>query len=432
MTILKNEPLKAEPRYPSSLNAALDYAKRGWRVFPVCPPVKGECTCGRACGSPGKHPHVKSWPTKATIDPKQISKWWQKWPNDNVGIATGKESRLLVIDVDGEAGNASLTELENAYGMIPATLTAKTARGRHFFFLHTDEMEIKCSAGTRLGDGIDVRAEKGYVVAPPSTHATGFIYDWIRPDAALIEAPHWLLDLLTAENICDASPLPLVDDGSPIISEGSRNITLTQIAGRLREQGQSQNEITAELLLINRDRCARPLQDDEVIRIATSISSYPLGKKRTERTIPGGQESPLYWFAFNVNEWFADPKIRLLNDRQRGWLISLMASAFQEGGFLQNDMSKLFTWAGASSLADFAANSALVLDKFEVVEIEGVEMLMHERLAARYLDACQKVETKRTAGKASGQARRRNYANLTEIRAGAVPCNVQFPSGSVN
>ena len=62
------------------LDAALSYAARGWRVFPMWPHENGRCTCNNpGCDKPGKHPMVR-WRDHATTDPDVIRRWWQQHP----------------------------------------------------------------------------------------------------------------------------------------------------------------------------------------------------------------------------------------------------------------------------------------------------------------------------------------------------------------
>lgn len=94
----------------------------------------------------------------------------------NVGIATGAVSGLVVLDVDGEEGMRSLRHLIEAHGLIDRTATVRTARGFHCYYdLPIEDHALKCSSG----DGLDVRANGGYVVAPPSIHESGHIYSWV-------------------------------------------------------------------------------------------------------------------------------------------------------------------------------------------------------------------------------------------------------------
>src|SRR5215468_3577726 len=86
---------------PNMALAALDYATRGWGVFPVHGLTAGCCSCGNpACGSPGKHPRVARGLTEASKSPEQIRAWWDRWPTANIAVATGQTSGFFVLDVD--------------------------------------------------------------------------------------------------------------------------------------------------------------------------------------------------------------------------------------------------------------------------------------------------------------------------------------------
>ena len=103
------------------LAAALSYAERGWAVFPIWWPYPaGGCACRRpTCNRPGKHPVGSLVPhgkDQATTDASAIRAWWRRCPRANVGIRTGAVSDLVVLDVDGDAGRASLHALVRAHG----------------------------------------------------------------------------------------------------------------------------------------------------------------------------------------------------------------------------------------------------------------------------------------------------------------------------
>ena len=138
---------------------------RGWPVLPLYPVEDGVCACarGESCQHPGKHPRTPNGVHNATTDRKRIKAWLEKWRNANFGIATGRRSGIFVLDVDGNVGNASLEALQDKHGRIPMTVTVKTGKGRHHY-LRGDGARVGNSAG-RLGKGIDVRGDGGYVVA---------------------------------------------------------------------------------------------------------------------------------------------------------------------------------------------------------------------------------------------------------------------------
>ncbi|MBA3423638.1 MAG: bifunctional DNA primase/polymerase [Rubrobacter sp.] len=176
--------------------AALGYAHRGWRVFPLHGIVNEACTCGRTdCSSAGKHPLVRRGLYEATTDPDVIMEWWRRWRSANVGIATGAVSGLAVIDVDLPAAFVSLGRLIEQE--VPATLTGLTGGGGvHLVFSSSDET-LGNSAGRLPGmddelTGFDLRGNGGYIVAPPSVHRSGGSYEWLDANRPVAAAPAWL------------------------------------------------------------------------------------------------------------------------------------------------------------------------------------------------------------------------------------------------
>ena len=176
--------------------AALGYAERGWRVFPLHGIVNGVCTCGRTnCGSAGKHPLVRRGLYEATTDVRVIKEWWRRWRSANIGLATGAESEIVVIDVDLPAAMASLDKLMELG--VPRTLTGLTGGGGLHLVLSSDNVALGNSAGRLPGvdddlPGIDLRANGGYIVGPPSLHRSGARYVWLDPERVIAPAPDWL------------------------------------------------------------------------------------------------------------------------------------------------------------------------------------------------------------------------------------------------
>ena len=105
-------------------------------------------------------------------------------------IRTGTPSNVFVLDIDGDQGAASLREIEAKHGALPATLISTTGNGRHIWFVARDP--IPCSTA-KIGAGIDVKADGGYVAAPPSIHPNGKIYQWIDASIVPTHAPDWLV-----------------------------------------------------------------------------------------------------------------------------------------------------------------------------------------------------------------------------------------------
>jgi hypothetical protein len=185
------------PALIAKLAAALAYAARGCFVVPLhhVDPA-GRCSCGGRPGcKPGKHPRIRHWPQRATTDPERLRRWWDDWPESNVGLAT-ERSGLVVIDVDLH-GAAAFAAFVAAHDLPLSPLTATSGSGgRHYYYAASDVAAI-ASGRDVLGAGIDVRARGGLIVAPPSVTDKGsYTWDvpWTTPPAPL---PPALLAALT-------------------------------------------------------------------------------------------------------------------------------------------------------------------------------------------------------------------------------------------
>lgn len=258
-----------------ALDAAVEYAGLGLRVFPVWGVRGGLCLCpkgnqvdedGRTACSRGKHPMTKHGFKDATTDMDVLSRWWSETPDANVGIRTGPESGLVVLDADGPEGKASLFGL----GTTALTWLAETSRGYHQFFRHPGNVHIK-SRPTGL-PGLDVKADAGYIVAPPSVHASGRVYTWKTPPSflPLAELPGDVLKILLARKSENAA----LTDAADILAD-RRNIGLFKVAMALLRGGLDPAALDAALLEANRIRCRPPLGAEEVLKIAGSAAKRP-------------------------------------------------------------------------------------------------------------------------------------------------------------
>ena len=240
--------------------AALFYAGRhSFAVFPCKPRSKAPLAV-HGCKS-------------ATLESKQIRAWWERHPEANVAIATGAPSGIVVLDVDPRhGGDKSLSELQRKYSPLPRAPRVLTGGGGlHLYFAHPGGL-VPNSAG-RIANGIDVRGDGGYVVAPPSIHLSGQPYCW-DPEAridkvALPEIPRWLLDLALNTNA------RVTGNATTEIKEGSRNTELYRVARSLHARGTGADGILGEILTINLERCRPPLSEDEVRKIASNAATQP-------------------------------------------------------------------------------------------------------------------------------------------------------------
>ena len=169
------------------IDAALTYADRGWAVLPL----RGKLPAiPKAKGGRGVH--------DATTNSDTIKAWWEKYPDANIGVATGRASGFWVLDVDGDEGEQSLAELQGEHGPIPDTVEQLTGNGRHLLFRFNGE-QIKNSV--KILPGLDTRADGGYIVVAPSHHqGAGRPYIWEvdhdPEDTEAANAPEWLLELV--------------------------------------------------------------------------------------------------------------------------------------------------------------------------------------------------------------------------------------------
>ncbi len=240
---------------------ALWYASRGWRVLPVMPPAPdGSCPCGSAtCRSAGKHPRLKGWQRRATTDPTQIREWWSgRHANDNIAVATGRDSNLLVLDADGDKGRETVAR--NGTPMAPAARTGRPDGGTHYFFAYIDGLDREAGNSADPETGLDTRGEGGYVVVGPSRHKSGARYAWSHwPDTTpLPEPPSWVVELLSMRRTA-----------RPVV-QGDRNNHLFLVCRRLRSKGAPQAKVLELALRYSAANLVPPLDDAEVCQIVGS------------------------------------------------------------------------------------------------------------------------------------------------------------------
>lgn len=200
-----------EARRAELCAAAVHYAADlGFSVVPVRWMEGGSCSCSRRaeCASPGKHPVHDHWTDRATSDPLEVAHWWRPsppdanpsewWPRANIGIVTGRKSGTWVLDVDSyNGGDVKLDGYQNRHGELPETRVHGTGSGgRHYFFTYPDDFEVRNDAKKVLGQGLDLRGQGGFVVAPPSLSGKGFYELNPAHDIPPGQAPEWLLGLL--------------------------------------------------------------------------------------------------------------------------------------------------------------------------------------------------------------------------------------------
>jgi hypothetical protein len=152
-----------------ALDDTLDYARRGWPVFPCFWQGKRK-----------KRPLVERGLHAASCDGWQIRDWWRRWPDALIGVPTGRASGFVVLDIDVKgAVNGFDTLCDLGFAILPDVPIAHTASGGlHLYFEPPKHPEIRNSTGERgcgIGRGLDWRGEGGYVIVPSSR--SGYHWD---------------------------------------------------------------------------------------------------------------------------------------------------------------------------------------------------------------------------------------------------------------
>ena len=253
----------------SKKQAALALIEKGVSVFPCVPG--------------GKQPAVSGGFKAASKSPEQINWWWNKNPDYNIGIPTGEQNNLLVLDIDDnkaffEAYPFAVTALDSHYEV------CTPSGGSHVYFLGSGYR----SNAKRL-TGADIRCEGGYVVAPPSTIGED-VYEFVG--GTLQQAPAWLTAMLD-------EPRERVTDGAEIttVHEGGRNDYMIRVAGSLQRKGL----LTLNVLdAVNKDNCSPPLDMGELERIYDNARGYEV-----EDPIEVEESGPLFLKAGELTDQMA-------------------------------------------------------------------------------------------------------------------------------
>ncbi len=243
--------------------AALSYARRGVPVFPVHYITEdGVCSCGGPdvndkC-KPGKHPITPSGHKSASTDLDVVRAWWTKDPEANIGMPTGRRTGVLVLDGDGERGMRTLEESgypEDA----PRVRTG--SGGLHVYVKYPGEADTEIRNAVRVAPGLDVRAEGGFVILPPSRNESGS-YRWeVERSSMLPDCPEWFLALARRK---DADTRERFDTARALagVPEGERDETIFRLACKLR-YADVPKEVAEELVVRSAVNCTPPFPEVE-------------------------------------------------------------------------------------------------------------------------------------------------------------------------
>ena len=187
---------------------------------------------------PGKkHPDIDDWEHNASADPDVIQGWYNQkryWNHGVSAICGPRSGNLVVIDVDvkdpTKPGPDSLKKFLDERGVkkLPITWTVKTPTGGlHFYYHYPEGHTIRNDRDSKLGPGVDIRAEGGQVIAPPSLGLDGITpYTWVKgrspSETVLAELPDYLLEVLDEGAVTEAPrPPPARSIPSPLSLNGT-------------------------------------------------------------------------------------------------------------------------------------------------------------------------------------------------------------------
>jgi putative DNA primase/helicase len=218
--------------------------------------------------SAAKKARIKGWPKSATRNHDVICRWWQRWPDANIGLPTGPRSKLFALDIDGDQGERSLAELQNRFEPLPDDCPMQvTGSGRHLLFGWPQGRVITNSASL-IAPKIDVRGKGGMILLSPSLNASGRRYLWEREPWIYTpppQAPDWLLDLLAPKGT-NIPPLLAV-------REGVRNRTLLSLSLHHARDCDAEADLLDVARTLNAD-FNPPLPDHEVCTVVRSPWNY--------------------------------------------------------------------------------------------------------------------------------------------------------------
>jgi hypothetical protein len=267
------------------IETALNYVALGWSVIPLRPREKRPAISWEA------YQH-------RIATEEEIRDWWTRWPDANIGIVTGGVSGLIALDLDSAEAVQKAEELG-----LPQTPRCRTGKGEHVYFKHPGGEETKNFCRKMVG--MDLRADGGYVVAPPSVHPTGALYDWVvSPWEGELEAPPvWLLELIKPSRL-EENVARL--EGMASQTRKERALTDDQRLRRYAEAAlQREAESAASAIEGSRNTqhnkaafsmaqfiAAGVLTESEVVRELTRAASYAgLSQGEIEATIKSGLEA---------------------------------------------------------------------------------------------------------------------------------------------
>lgn len=298
--------------------AALHYAELGLAVFPL--------------KARGKEPLTQNGFKDASTQAQDIVSWWNRYPDANIGIATGQMSGGIVaidMDVDKDTGKDGYHNFvkwcDENFLILPDSWLSITGRGG-YHLIYESTFPVPSKIGW-LQD-VDIRADGAYIVAPPSIHPNGTHYEWEQSpdDYELVTT-----DDIDVEFVCNSviasksaeksEPLKVPET----IPEGHRDEFMFKFACKYQAMGMSDDAMLAALREENKARCKPPLSDREIRKKVEQAQKYQKGEVLEPGVVDKRKSYNKMHRAIEEAVTEHDLDMPVLNDyeeREKEWLIS--------------------------------------------------------------------------------------------------------------
>ena len=255
-----------------------DSGREDNEIFLAAEAAYGEGLLPLPC-APGTKRPLCSWKKFQKQRPKwgELEKLFNSRSLTTFGTLTGQVTGRAVIDIDLRNGGS----LEVAYGLgLPPTRTAITGGGGyHLHYQIPAGVKVKTQ---RLAPGIELKAEGGFAILPPSLHPeTGEQYRWQDETAPIAELPIEFAGVKTPQPLEPKSHRDYIEllRGVP---EGQRHTTATRLCGHWLRQGLGAQELSAILGLWNQANDP-PLPEDELERIVNDLAHKERNNQGNQR-----------------------------------------------------------------------------------------------------------------------------------------------------
>ena len=255
-----------------AIDYALSYIKAGWKIIPTYWDKKQN-----------EIGYAVKWGSKWIEDEETAIDYWNKYPYAGIAILTGEKSGVTVIDTDKHEHDGFVTrrDLEKELGELPETLTVLTPRdGEHQYFRYVSD--VKSNAGEEAfgaeNYGMDLRSDKGVVIAPPTRkyiEGNWISYRWDAGSEIIAELPEtWKKHIRNVSNQKNSNKGTA--DGKfelpEVIGETTRNATLFKYVCSQRGKGVHTLDIWDSLQTVNSERCKPPLEEKELKALFNSAT----------------------------------------------------------------------------------------------------------------------------------------------------------------